>query len=81
MQVVPNASADQMAVVLRTGASGLSHVGYRLRTQGKHLLIEGATEAGVVNGIYGLLEDHLGVHWYIPSELGEYVPRRKDIVV
>jgi len=81
LQVVPNASADQMAVVLRTGASGLSHVGYRLRTEGKHLLIEGATEAGVVNGIYGLLENHLGVHWYIPGELGEYVPRRKDIVV
>ncbi len=67
------------AILLRTGASGLSDVGYRLREQHGDLLIEGSTEQGVVNGIYGLLEDHLGVHWYIPGPLGEHVPRSKTI--
>jgi|GEM_PF-1118871 len=73
--------ANRPAIVLRLGAKGLSEVGYRLRTESNHLLIEGATEAGVVNGIYGLLEDHLGIHWYIPGELGEYVPWRKNITL
>ncbi len=81
LPVVQDAPSDRTAIVLRTGAPGLSSVGYRLRAQGSHLVIEGAGDAGVVNGIYALLEDHLGVHWYIPGDLGEYVPRRKDIVV
>jgi len=66
-------------IVLRDSAAGLSRVGYRLRTEGGDLVIEGSTAAGVVNGIYGLLQDHLGARWYIPGPLGEYIPRRATI--
>ncbi len=81
LQVVQEADRARPAIILRTGAAGLSRAGYRIRTDGNHLIIEGATDAGLVNGIYGFLEDHLGVHWYIPGELGEYVPKRRDVVV
>jgi hypothetical protein len=74
LSVVASRGAAGGAIVLRSGAAGLSPVGYRLRVQGRDLIIEGATPAGLVNGIYGLLEDHFGVHWYIPGPLGEYVP-------
>ena len=69
------------ALVLRADAAGLSPVGYRLRTDGNALIIEGSTQAGLVNGIYGLLEDHLGAHWYVPGLLGEVIPRRATIVL
>ncbi|MCS6830658.1 MAG: DUF4838 domain-containing protein [Armatimonadota bacterium] len=81
LSIVTESPAGHAAIVLRVGAHGLSDVGYRLRTEGNRLIIEGATEAGVVNGVYGLLEDHLGVRWYIPGELGEYVPRRKTVTL
>lgn len=79
--VVQARRGGEAAILMRAGASGLSEVGYRLRTRGNDLLIEGATQEGVVNGIYGLLEDHLGVHWYIPGPLGEYVPERSTIAL
>lgn len=81
LPVVSEPPANRAAIVLRAGMRGLSDVGYRLRTEGNRLFIEGATEAGVVNGIYGLLEDHLGVRWYIPGDLGEYVPRQKTVTI
>jgi len=31
--------------------------------------------------VYGLLEDTLGCHWYMPSELFEYIPRRAEVVL
>jgi hypothetical protein len=67
------------AIMLRTGAAGLSEVGYRLRIEGDDAIIEAKTPEGLANGIYGLLEDHLGVHWYVPGPLGEHVPRRTTI--
>lgn len=75
------AKGGSAAIVLRAAAEGLSDVGYRLRVRGNTLLIEGSTEEGLINGIYGLLEDHLGVRWYVPGPLGEQVPRRATIAL
>jgi len=79
LAVAEEKPAAGAAILLRAGASGLSNVGYRLRVKGDGLTIEGSTQDGLVNGIYGLLEDHLGVHWYIPGTLGEYVPHTDTI--
>lgn len=35
-------------------------------------------EKGSLNAVYGFLR-HLGVRWFMPGELGEYVPIQKDI--
>ena len=36
---------------------------------------------GTLFGVYALLEEHLGVRWLWPGDLGEVVPQQRDIVV
>ncbi|HOD80878.1 MAG TPA: DUF4838 domain-containing protein [Phycisphaerae bacterium] len=49
----------------------LGREGYTLRTvagpKGQYLLILGASPRGTLYGVYGLLEDHLGCHWFTPA--------------
>jgi hypothetical protein len=35
-------------------------------------------QKGSLNAVYGFLR-HLGVRWFMPGELGEYIPKLKDI--
>jgi hypothetical protein len=58
-------------------ADGL-HDAYRLRTQGKDVIIEAGNVDGLRNGIYGLLTDHLHARWFQPRGLGEEIPIPKD---
>ena len=53
--------------------------GYALRTTGQELWIVGGDVRGALYGVYDLLETDLGVRWFMPGELGEDVPSRKDI--
>lgn len=48
--------------------------GYRIVTSGRDLFILGGSDSGTSYGVYGLLEDHLGVRWFMPGELFEDVP-------
>ena len=41
--------------------------GYVLRTVGDHLVIAGSDVRGVMYGVYGLLQDHLGCRWFTPD--------------
>ena len=41
--------------------------GYRIRTIGPHLSITGADKRGILYGVYGLLDDHLGCRWFTPD--------------
>ena len=36
---------------------------------------------GVKNAVYGLLEDHLGCHWFTPGEIGEHIPQRRTVTL
>ena len=36
---------------------------------------------GVRNAVYGILEDHLGCHWFTPGEIGAHIPRRTTVVL
>jgi hypothetical protein len=38
-----------------------------MRTVGNHLVIAGGPVRGVLYGVYGLLEDHLGCRWFTPD--------------
>ena len=55
--------------------------GYFLMSQGRDLALLAARPEGVRNAVYGLLEDHLGCHWFTPGEVGEYVPSRRTVEV
>lgn len=61
---------------------GIDEDGYLLCTQGADIGIVGASDRGTVNGVIGLLDDHLGVRWYVPGDdLGTVVPHATDIVL
>jgi len=56
--------------------------GYIIRSQGRDLIIVGGSDRGTVFGVAGLLEDHLGVRWYVPGDdLGTCVPEMESIVL
>ena len=66
--------------------------GFIVKTKGKDIIISGNDTAGnVLNdhwatgarlgtwfGVSDFLEKQLGVRWFFPGELGEYVPKRKE---
>ncbi len=66
------ATAYARKLNLDAGDAGVE--GYRIHTAGRDLFILGGSEAGTVYGVYGFLEDHLGVRWFMPGELFEDVP-------
>ena len=56
--------------------------GYLLLSDGReNLYLLAPRPEGVANAIYGLLEDHLGCHWYTPGEIGECIPKRNTVTV
>ncbi len=59
--------------------AGLSFDGYRIRAGGDVLAIAGRTPAGTMNGVCGFLQDHLGVRWFMPSELFEVLPQTRTM--
>ena len=61
--------------------AGLPFDGYRVRAVGEVLAIAGRTTAGTMNGVCGFLQDHLGVRWFMPSELFEVLPETRTIRV
>src|SRR5205085_7513201 len=72
MPLTPTLSSSngerEKAIILRkadlgAAAKGL-HDAYRLRTEGKNVIIESQSTNGLRNGVYGLLTDHLGAHWF-----------------
>lgn len=54
---------------LHEEAESLSYPAYIYRTVDDDLLIFGATSKGTANGVYGFLQDELGVRWFGPQEL------------
>jgi len=58
--------------------SGLDLDGYLLWGNGSQLVISGRTPYGTANGIYSFLQRYLGVRWFIPGPLFEFVPNLKE---
>lgn len=56
----------------------LNHDGYLLWGNGSKIVICGKTPDGTANGIYSFLRRFLGVRWFAPGPLFEFVPKLKD---
>jgi len=41
----------------------------------------GGTSTGTLYGVYAFIEQYLGVRWFMPGEVGEYVPRQNSIII
>lgn len=73
-------------ILLAAGGGHLLIAG-RDRWDPENLVVQGIDEAiegrqqeyGTVNAVYTFLQDHLGVRWLWPGELGEDVPQKKRL--
>lgn len=56
--------------------------GYLIRVlDPKHLLIAGPSSEATEFGTFEFLERFVGIRWLLPTEVGDYVPRHKDLVI
>jgi len=53
--------------------------GFIIRANDRRMMLASPRPEGVANAVYGLLEDHLGCHWFTPGEIGEYIPKRDTV--
>ena len=73
------ATAYARSLSLDAGDAGVE--GYRIHTAGRDLFILGGSDAGTSYGVYGLLEDHLDVRWFMPGELFEDIPLQTTLKI
>ncbi len=66
---------------LQEEAAGLPYPAYVYRTVGSDLLIFGSSSKGTANGVYGFLQDELGVRWFGPQSLFTVVPRQASLAI
>ena len=71
------ATAYAQSLGLDAGDAGVE--GYRLITSGRDLFILGGSDSGTCYGVYGLLEDHLGVRFFMPGELFADIPAQTTL--
>ena len=66
-EIILGASGRLRELGVTVDAESLGAEGYVLRTVGNHLVIAGSDVRGVMYGVYGLLQDHLGCRWFTPE--------------
>lgn len=59
----------------------LAFGGFVIDSSGDRLVLAGSVPEGTLNAVYAFLEDVVGVRWYVPTELGENVPRHRTIAI
>ena len=64
--------------ILAPTADEVGPDGFRIRTVGDRLFIEGATPEATPYAVSWLLQRYAGVRWYAPGPLGEVIPRRTE---
>ena len=64
---------------LQAEAAALPYPAYIYRAVSNDLLIFGSLNKGTANGVYGFLQDKLGVRWFGPQELFRVVPKQATI--
>ena len=80
----PTIHVGRDAFVERAGLNldDLDLDGFVLATVGKHdLVLAGRNPHGTEFAVYRFLQQHGGVRWYLPTELGEVVPARTSFSV
>ncbi|MCK5803986.1 MAG: DUF4838 domain-containing protein [Lentisphaeria bacterium] len=72
---------DEEVVRRALGLASLPFDGFVEDCSENRLVLAGNVPEGTLNAVYGFLEERLGVRWYVPTELGENVPRHATIRV
>jgi hypothetical protein len=66
---------------LKVSADNLEKEGFKIETVKGNLVLLGYDDIGTQFAVYTFLEEHLGVRWLWPGELGEVVPSNKTITI
>lgn len=74
------AGRDMDAAPLAAPVPLKRHAFYYCATS-RRLTIIGADPRGLANGVHWLLRNKLGVRWYMPTELGEVVPKHASVTL
>ncbi len=73
--------------------SSIPEEGYRIITRNDNIFIvgndtpsggttaEGGTSPGSLFGTYTFIEEQLGVRWFMPGDIGEFIPRKDTIII
>ena len=76
---------ETCAAIAKFGAlqdvQALSDQGFVLKADERGLLIAGKKPMGVLYGVYGFLEEHVGVRWFFPGDDGEYCPKTPGLKI
>ncbi len=71
-----------LRITARSPEATLDKDGFIISSPGPNeLKIAGGSEWGALFGTQELLERYLGVRWLLPGEVGEYVPKSKDVLL
>lgn len=65
---------DDFSVDFNAPVDGLQRDGYVIKTCGCLMMISGWNDNGIANGIYSFLMDYVGVRWFAPGDMFEFVP-------
>ncbi len=63
------------------GLASLAFDGFVVDCDGERLILAGSRPRGTRNAVYWVLEELLGVRWFVPTELGENVPHADTVSI
>jgi len=63
----------------KLGLADLAFDGFVIACTDDEVVLAGNVPEGTLNAVYALLEDVLGIRWFMPTELGENVPRHETV--
>lgn len=66
-------------VSIQANEETMGRDGFELRSLPRGLIVFGRTDLGTLFGVYELLERHFDVRWFMPGEIGEYVPQQETL--
>lgn len=83
MDVAPDAKARR--ILLGSDAWGVTEAdlppkdagveAFRIRKRGDAIVIAGRCPVATANGVYTFIQKYLGVRWFTPGSIGEYLPK------
>lgn len=61
---------------------GMDPTGFLIRAvDAQHLIIAGPTSEGTEFGTYEFLERFVGIRWLMPTDVGDYIPKLKNLAI
>jgi hypothetical protein len=80
-QVVISVGRTKFSESVSMDTDKLGAEGFIIQTNERSIALVGKDDQGTQFAVYDFLEKFLGIRWYWPGELGEFVPEKKTITL